>query len=154
MMRKRSGRSGRIWLFAGVWLSCLLYVLFQGGKTSFMLLSMVTLLGIYLWIGSMSGVSRAKGVRYLSSGAEYSETLHAGDQIHVRLHLSIPGFLPLPYIIVREVLKRHTGESWSFEESIIPSIKGNGQLSFQTTPLERGRYYFADTEIITEDILD
>ncbi|WP_375353671.1 DUF58 domain-containing protein [Paenibacillus enshidis] len=152
MMRKKSGRSGRIWLFGGVWLTCLLYVLFQGGKTSFMLLSMVTLLGVYLWIGGRSGVSRAKGVRYLSSGAEYSETLHAGDQIHVRLHLSIPGFLPLPYVIVREVLKRHTGESWSFEESIIPSIKGNGQLSFQTTPLERGRYYFADTEIITEDI--
>ncbi|WP_149093918.1 DUF58 domain-containing protein [Paenibacillus terrae] len=144
--------SGRIWLLMVIWVVCLLYLLFQGGKTSVMLLSMVTLLGIYLWIVGLSGVRRVQGSRQLSQCSEFGELLHAGDQVHVKLSLSLPGFLPLPYIIVREVLKRHTGESWSFEDSVIPSMKGSGQLAFQTPALERGTYYFAETECVSEDI--
>ncbi|MGG1617292.1 DUF58 domain-containing protein [Paenibacillus sp. NRS-1782] len=144
--------SGRIWLLMAIWVVCLLYLLFQGGKTSVMLLSMVTLLGIYLWIVGLSGVRRVRGSRQLSQGSEFGDLLHAGDQVHVKLSLSLPGFLPLPYIIVREVLKRHTGESWSFEDSVVPSMKGSGQLAFQTPALERGSYYFAQTECVSEDI--
>ncbi|MGW8957016.1 DUF58 domain-containing protein [Paenibacillus sp. NPDC055715] len=144
--------SGRIWLLMVTWVICLLYLLFQGGKTSVMLLSMITLLGIYLWIVGLSGVRRVQGSRQLSQGSEFGELLHAGDQVHVKLSLSLPGFLPIPYIIVREVLKRHTGESWSFEDSLIPSMKGSGQLAFQTPALERGSYYFAETECVSEDI--
>lgn len=144
--------NAKVGTFILIWVVCLLYVLFQGGKTSFMLLSMITLLGLYLWISGLSSVSRATGIRRLSSGEEYDDLLHAGDQVHVRHSISIPGFLPLPYVIVREVLHRHTGETWSFEESIIPSMKGEGQLSYQTPSLERGRYSFAETEIVSEDI--
>lgn len=144
--------SGRIWLLMVVWVMCLLYLLFQGGKTPVMLLCMVTLLGVYLWIVGLSGVRRVQGSRQLSQGSEFGELLHAGDQVHVKLSLRIPGFLPLPYIIVREVLKRHTDESWSFEDSVIPSLKGDGQLTFQTPALERGSYCFEETECVSEDI--
>ncbi|MCC3380127.1 DUF58 domain-containing protein [Paenibacillus farraposensis] len=153
-MVKRKGRlsrlSGRIWLLIVIWVVCLLYLLFQGGKTSVMLLSMVTLLCVYLWIVGLSGVRRVQGSRQLSQGS--NELLHAGDQVHVKLSLSFPGFLPLPYIIVREVLKRHTGESWSFEDSVIPSLKEGGELTFQTPALERGSYHFEETECVSEDI--
>lgn len=135
-----------------VWMCCLAYVLFQGGKTSLMLLSMVTLLCVYLAIAGFSGVRRAQGVRRLSSGSDHEELLHAGDQVQVQLSLTIPGFLPLPYVIVREMLHRHNGESWSFKESLIPNMRGNGELSFQTPPLERGKYVFSETECASEDI--
>nr|WP_240636780.1 DUF58 domain-containing protein [Paenibacillus silvae] len=135
-----------------VWMCCLAYVLFQGGKTSLMLLSMVTLLCLYLAIAGFSGVKRTRGVRRLSSGHNHEELLHAGDQVQVQLSLTIPGFLPLPYVVVREMLHRHNGESWSFKESLIPSMRGHGELSFQTPPLERGKYVFSDTECASEDI--
>ena len=48
----------------------------------------------------------------------------------------------MPYMIVREVLQRHNGDSWSFEDSVIPNLRGAGKLVFQTPPLERGRYAF------------
>ncbi|PYE47505.1 uncharacterized protein (DUF58 family) [Paenibacillus barcinonensis] len=117
-----------------------------------MLLSMVTLLCLYLAIAGFSGVKRTQGVRKLSSGHNHEELLHAGDQIQVQLSLNIPGFLPLPYVVVREMLHRHNGESWSFKESLIPSMRGHGELSFQTPPLERGKYVFSDTECASEDI--
>ncbi|MDT9719969.1 DUF58 domain-containing protein [Paenibacillus sp. ClWae2A] len=135
-----------------VWMCCLAYVLFQGGKTSLMLLSMVTLLCVYLAIAGFSGVRRAQGVRKLFSGPDHEELLHAGDQVQVQLSLTIPGFLPLPYVVVREMLHRHNGESWSFKESLIPNMRGNGELSFQTPPLERGKYVFSETECASEDI--
>ena len=69
-----------------VWMCCLAYVLFQGGKTSLMLLSMVTLLCVYLAIAGFSGVRRAQGVRRLSSGPDH-EDAHAGDQVQVQLSL-------------------------------------------------------------------
>ncbi|NMI05613.1 DUF58 domain-containing protein [Paenibacillus sp. SZ31] len=148
----RGLRHPRVWSIAMVWMCCLAYVLFQGGKTSLMLLSMVTLLCVYLAIAGFSGVRRAQGVRKLSSGLDHEELLHAGDQVQVQLSLTIPGFLPLPYVVVREMLHRHNGESWSFKESLIPNMRGNGVLSFQTPPLERGKYVFSETECASEDI--
>ncbi|WP_046226908.1 DUF58 domain-containing protein [Paenibacillus dauci] len=149
---QRQHQPSKLWLVVLVWIGCLLYMLFQGGKTSVMLFSMVTLLSLYLIGGGFRGVGRARGSRHLSIGGDHSEIIHAGDQVQVRLNVTIPGFLPLPYVIVRETLKRHNGESWSFEESLIPSMRGKGELLFQTPPLERGRYRFYETECISEDI--
>ncbi|MGQ8872779.1 DUF58 domain-containing protein [Paenibacillus sp. TSA_86.1] len=148
----RGLRHPRVWGIVVVWMCCLAYVLFQGGKTSLMLLSMVTLICLYLAIAGFSGVKRTQGVRTLSSGQDHEELLHAGDQVQVKLSLTIPGFLPLPYVVVREILHRHNGELWSFKESLIPSMRGSGELSFQTPPLERGKYVFSETECASEDI--
>lgn len=48
-----------------IWSITLLYVLFQGGKTAFMLFIMVSLLIAYLIAGGLGGVRRAKGTRSL-----------------------------------------------------------------------------------------
>ncbi|WP_203457172.1 DUF58 domain-containing protein [Paenibacillus tepidiphilus] len=141
--------------FAGIlviWGITLLYVLFQGGKTSIMLFIMVSVLLIYLVVSGTFGVRKAKGMRQMSSGIDKPDLLHAGGHLAVNLKVTIPGLLPLPYVVVREVLKRHNGESWVFEESLVPSFKGQGELNFQTPPLERGRYTFSDTDILCEDI--
>ncbi|AIQ63089.1 von Willebrand factor A [Paenibacillus stellifer] len=135
-----------------VWSVTLLYVLFQGGKTSVMLLTMVSVLILYLIAGGFAGVRRAQGSRMLYLEGERQDLLHAGGFLRVKLGITLPGFLPLPYVVVKEVLKRHNGESWIFEESVVPNFKGHGELKFQTPPLERGRYFFSDTEIASSDI--
>lgn len=135
-----------------VWGFTLLYVLFQGGKTSFMLFMMVTVLIVYLIAGSLGGVQRSKGSRILRAEDDKPDVLHAGGYLRVNLSVTIPGFLPLPYVVVREVLTRHNGESWVFEESLVPSFRGQGELRFQTPALERGSYTFEETDILCEDI--
>lgn len=136
-----------------VWCLSLLYVLFQGGKTSIMLFSMISLLSIYLIGAGFGGVNRVIAQRSVRGGEERGvDQLHAGEQVSVKLEVHIPGFLPTPYLIVREVLQRHNGDSWSFEDSVIPNLRGGGKLVFQTPPLERGRYVFSKTEFISEDI--
>lgn len=135
-----------------IWVITLLYVLFQGGKTSFMLFIMVSVLILYLIIGGLGGVRRAKGTRSLYSEQDKPDLLYAGGYLRVKLNVNIPGFLPLPYVVVREILKRHNGESWVFEESLVPSLRGRGELLFQTPVLERGCYTFESTDILSEDI--
>ncbi|MET3543570.1 uncharacterized protein (DUF58 family) [Paenibacillus favisporus] len=149
----RSGlKTPRYWAVLLVWVASLFYVLFQGGKTSLMLFVMISVIVLYLIVLGISGVRLTRGTRQLSTERGQGTVLHAGEQIKVRLHFSIPGFLPMPYIIIREVMKRHNGDSWSFEESVIPNYRGSGTLMFQTPPLERGRYYFTETECVSEDI--
>ncbi|WP_337926691.1 DUF58 domain-containing protein [Paenibacillus caui] len=126
-------------------------MLFQGGKTSIMLFVMVSLLCAYWLFGALGTMLKTKGSRSLSV-AEERGSIQAGSQVSIHFHMEPPRFLPVPYVIVREVLKRHTGESWSFEESVIPNVRSGGRLAFQTPPLERGKYTFADTELIYEDI--
>lgn len=145
-------RKPRLWAVLLVWGVSLMYLLFQGGKTSSMLFAMCSLVLVYLLLGGYSGVSRAVGRRELTLHDERFDVVHAGEKINVKLNIHIPGFLPFPYIIVREVLKRHNGQSWSFEESVIPSFRGKAQLVFKTPELERGRYDFMDSECVSEDI--
>ncbi|MEK4008577.1 DUF58 domain-containing protein [Paenibacillus sp. FSL M7-0896] len=135
-----------------IWVITLFYVLFQGGKTSFMLFIMVSVLFLYLFIGGLEGVRRARGARSFYSEQDKPDLLYAGGFLKVKLEVTIPGFLPLPYVVVREILKRHNGESWVFEESLIPNMGGRGELLFQTPLLERGRYSFENTDILSEDI--
>lgn len=145
-------KPSRLAAVLAVWCMCLLYVLFQGGKTAMMLFSMVSLLSVYLIGSSFGGVNRVKASRSVTSGDHEGDTLHAGDQVRVKMQVTIPGLLPMPYLIVREVLQRHNGDQWSFEDSVIPNLRGSGELVFQTPPLERGRYAFSKTECISEDI--
>ncbi|MFF2908972.1 DUF58 domain-containing protein [Paenibacillus sp. NPDC057934] len=135
-----------------IWGITLLYVLFQGGKTSIMLFIMVSVLILYLIIGGLGGVRRATGSRSFYSEQEKPDLLSAGGHLRVQLNVTIPGFLPLPYVVVREVMKRHNGESWVFEDSLITNLKGQGELRFQTPSMERGSYTFGETDILSEDI--
>ncbi|NMO94885.1 DUF58 domain-containing protein [Paenibacillus lemnae] len=145
-------KPGNLAAVLAVWCMVLFYVLFQGGKTAMMLFSMVSLLAVYLIGFSLGGVNRVKAARTVSAGGSEGGLLHAGEQVHVRMQVTIPGLLPMPYLVIREVLQRHNGDSWSFEDSMIPSMRGSGELTFQTPGLERGRYTFLKTECISEDI--
>lgn len=148
----KSGLTSRkFWKIAPVWFICLFYVLFQGGKTSFMLFTMVSLLVIYWILGGIGGVKRIQGDRILALEGERG-MLQAGDQVKIKLILELPQMIPLPYIIVKEMLKRHNGESWVFEDSVIPHIRGRAKLEYQTPSLERGRYVFSSTECSSRDI--
>lgn len=143
--------SRKFWRVAAVWLVCLLYVLFQGGKTSFMLLMMVSVLAAYWAIGGLGGVKRIRGTRNLSL-EERGGVLQAGQQVLVRLRLQLPAFMPLPYLVIRETLKRHNGDTWAFEDSVVPYFRGRAELVYKTPPLERGKYVFAGTTCSAEDI--
>ncbi|GGA20092.1 DUF58 domain-containing protein [Paenibacillus physcomitrellae] len=148
---KRSRRLSGIKLFGFVWAICLLYVLFQGGKTSIMLFVMVSLLAVYWFLNLLGTKLKTRGSRALSTNEDQRQ-LQAGDQVRIKFRMEPPRFLPVPYVIVREVLKRHSGESWSFEESVVPKVRSGGELVYQTPPLERGSYSFTDTELVYEDI--
>ncbi|WP_059044323.1 DUF58 domain-containing protein [Paenibacillus rubinfantis] len=144
--------SRKFWRVASVWLVCLLYVLFQGGKTSLMLFMMVSVLGFYWAIGGLGGVKRIRGSRTLSLSGERGAVLQAGDQVMVKLQLQLPAFLPLPYIVVRETLRRHNGDTWVFEDSVVPYFSSRSELVYKTPPLERGKYGFTGTHCSAEDI--
>ena len=108
-----------------------------------MLFSMVSLLTIYLIGAGFGGVNRVKAQRRVLGGAEHGgEHLHAGEQVRVKLEVHVPGLPPMPYMIVREVLQRHNGDSWSFEDSVIPNLRGAGKLVFQTLRLNEGGTLF------------
>ncbi|MFD1908762.1 hypothetical protein ACFSQ7_39485 [Paenibacillus rhizoplanae] len=53
-------------------------MLFQGGKTSFMLFIMVSVLILYLFIGGLEGVRRARGSRSFYSEQDKPDLLYAG----------------------------------------------------------------------------
>lgn len=146
---KRKGAS--LWLLAAVWTGCLLYMLFQGGKTSIMLFVMVTLLALYLLLGQLGKLLRYRGNRNLTLDVQQGP-IQAGSQVRVEFHMDTPRLLPVPYMIVKELLQRHNGDSWSFEDSVVPRLRSGGELIYQTPPLERGRYTFADTVLAYEDI--
>ncbi len=116
-----------------------------------MLLAMVSLLVCYWILGGIGGIRRIKAARTMSFEGE-QVLLQAGDRVQVRLHLQLPRFMPLPYVVVREVMLRHNGESWAFEDSVVPQIRGEAELIYNTPALERGKYEFAGTECTAEDI--
>ncbi|WP_055107328.1 DUF58 domain-containing protein [Paenibacillus ihumii] len=142
----------KYWKVVFLWLACLLYLLFQGGKTSLMLFAMVNLLAGYWLFVSLWGVRRIQGSRTLLSADGEQFLLQAGDRAQIRLKLQLPRLMPLPYIIAREVMRRHNGDSWVFEDSVVPQIRGQAELVYNTPPLERGQYEFAGTECRSEDI--
>ncbi|MFD3258336.1 DUF58 domain-containing protein [Paenibacillus lentus] len=149
---KTGVRSLKFWRVASLWVICLFYLLFQGGKTSLMLFTMVSLLVCYWLLSSLGGIRHIKGSRTMLSLEGEQFMLRAGDQAQIKLQLQLPRLLPLPYIIVREVMKRHNGDSWAFEDSVVPQVRGEAKLVYNTPPLERGQYEFESTECTSEDI--
>jgi uncharacterized protein (DUF58 family) len=144
----------RAWWFSAVlYVTVFCYLLFQGGKTSLMLFVIVNALAIYLMLGRWSGIGGVRGIRQINSFAGMSTLLTAGMRLKVNLVMQIPGFWPLPYIIVREKLVRTSGgEAQLYEMSFVPDYRRRGQVEFETAPLRRGRYEFLTTDCSTRDI--
>ncbi|OXS62555.1 hypothetical protein B1A99_01450 [Cohnella sp. CIP 111063] len=141
------------WLSAALYVTALCYLLFQGGKTSLMLFTILNALGVYLMLGRWSGIGGVQGVRLTEAGDGQSALLTAGMRLQVKLRMQIPGFWPLPYVIVREKLVRTTGgDAQLYEMSFVPDYKRRGEVQFETAPLRRGRYQFQQTDCSTRDI--
>jgi len=144
----------RAWWFSTIlYVTVFCYLLFQGGKTSLMLFMILNALAIYLMLGRWSGIGGVQGIRLTEMGTGSSMLLTAGMRLRVKLRMQIPGFWPLPYIIVREKLVRSTsGEAQLYEMSYVPDYRRRGEVQYETAPLRRGRYYFLQTDCSTRDI--
>ncbi|MCC3375640.1 DUF58 domain-containing protein [Cohnella sp. REN36] len=141
------------WVCSVLYVASLLFVVFQGGKTSLMLFVMINALGLYLLLGRWSGIGGVKGVRSVEGLSGTMGMLSAGSRIRVRLQMQVPGFWPLPYVIVREKLARVTGsETQDYELSFVPDYRRRGAIVYETAPLRRGRYQFLATRCSTRDI--
>ncbi|MFC5651804.1 DUF58 domain-containing protein [Paenibacillus solisilvae] len=143
------------WRVIGIlYVISLLFLLFQGGKTSFMLFCIFNVLVIYLVFGRWSGIAHVSGNRRLVNGLNTTgeQTLTAGTRLEVNLAVQIPGIWPIPYVLVRDRLLSQNGSAVPFEASFVPNYRRTGSVSFTTPPLERGIYHFAPTECSTRDI--
>ncbi|WP_141499798.1 DUF58 domain-containing protein [Paenibacillus luteus] len=141
-------------LVAVIYTTSLFYFLFQGGKTAFMLFMILNLLLVYLVLGRWSGISKVTGSRsYAMPGAaSHDHSLSAGSALEVNLQVKIPGYYPLPYVIIRDQLQRHNGQKLAFETSFVPNWKRSGQVTYQTPPLQRGEYRFTHTKCLSYDV--
>ncbi|MDQ8737333.1 DUF58 domain-containing protein [Paenibacillus sp. LHD-38] len=141
-------------LVAVIYLTSLFYFLFQGGKTAMMLFMILNLLLIYLVLGRWSGINKVTGSRSYSvpSMNALDQSLSAGSSLEVNLTMKIPGYYPLPYVIVRDQLQRHNGQRMAFETSFVPNWKRSGQVAYQTPPLLRGEYRFTHTQCLSYDV--
>jgi len=141
------------WWCAALYLLSLCFVVFQGGKTSLMLFVMLNALGLYLLLGRWSGIGQVQGLRTLEGAAAGLSTVTAGARLRVKLQVHIPGYWPLPYVIVRERLTRTSGsDSQDYELSFVPDYRRRGTIEYETAPLRRGRYVFQQTSCSTRDI--
>ena len=143
-------------VIGALYIGALLFLLFQGGKTSLMLFCILNVLLLYLALGRWSGIGGVSGSRRLAGAAGTSSserTLMAGSRVEVNLSVQIPGMWPIPYVLVRDRLIRQNGSSVPFEASFIPTAyRRAGVIGYTTPPLERGIYRFAPTECSTRDI--
>jgi uncharacterized protein (DUF58 family) len=144
----------RVWLPGAMLYACSgFYMLFQGGKTSLMLFVMLNALVLYLALGRWSGIGGVTGSRSVVGDAAEHSLLTAGMRVQVKLKLQIPGFWPVPYIIVRDRLVRTSAEeSQIYELSFVPDYRRRGEVFYETAPLRRGRYRFLTTQCSTRDI--
>lgn len=143
--------SAKFWYFFACVLTCTFFMLFQGGKLAFMLFFIMVMLSAYLWLGKWSGINRTTGGRVLLN-LNKNMSVEAGTSIAVQINLNIPGFWPIPYVMLRDRLVRRNGGELVFETSAIPDWKRRGTVEYVTKPLRRGFYHFADVECSTEDI--
>jgi len=150
-----SNRSSNRWRWtfvAVIYVFNIMYFMFQGGKTPIMLFVILNVLIIYLILGQWSGIRLAQGTRRVSQNSSGDGTLHSGMSVEVALDIRVPGFYPLPYVLVRDRLLRHDGQSIPFETSFVPNWKRSGEVHYSTPPLKRGVYQFAPTQCLTRDV--
>ncbi|MBJ6363059.1 DUF58 domain-containing protein [Paenibacillus roseus] len=142
----------RWWVVASIYLSALVFLLFQGGKASLMVFLILNVLLLYLGLGRWSGIKRVQGERRVMHNNSASPSLTAGSRLEVQLRVKIPGYWPIPYVLLRERLVRQGGKDLPFEVSFVPDFKRSGTVNYLTPPLQRGNYHFSQTLCSTKDI--
>jgi len=143
--------SAKAWGLVLCLISCAFYVAFQGGKTSLMLLIIISCLTVYLLLGRWSGIASAKGERQIS-GVTGDSQLQTGSALKVDIRVDIPGVWPIPYVTVKDRLTKIGGEPQVYEGTFVPDWRRRGELTYVTPPLRRGLYRYETVECVTQDI--
>lgn len=149
-LKTRNNTTRNLTILIYCFIASLLFLLFQGGKVALMLFLVMTFISVYLALGKWSGISAVTGKRMLhaKSGSE----LTAGASVHIKMNIAIPGFWPLPYVIVKERLYRNNGATTHYEMTFVPDWNRKGVVEYTIPPLRRGHYYFGETVCSTEDV--
>jgi uncharacterized protein (DUF58 family) len=143
-------QTSRFKLIAFIWGASLLFLLFQGGRLSFLLFTGFSAIVLYLYLVSKSGISGVQITRSIPALAD--ERITAGTPVEIHLKFHVPGFIPIPYVLVTDRLQRHKGKETTYETSFVPDWRRRGEVKIITPPLVRGRYSFRETSCAVEDI--
>ncbi|ADU31126.1 DUF58 domain-containing protein [Evansella cellulosilytica] len=132
------------------WFCSLLLFLFEGGKLSFVLLFIVTLLTLYpMLLERWSGIANIKGTR-----DSIVERIEAGATLHLKTRFEVPGFWPITYVFVKDQLYHHHDGLSILESSFVPNYYRRGEIEYTIENIRRGSYYFGETECSTGDIFN
>jgi uncharacterized protein (DUF58 family) len=142
----------RFWFVISIFMSCLFFVFFQGGKLASTLFFVICAIFIYLVLGYWSGVRHVKVERSFFKAGQVGE-IEAGQKITVELNVIIPGIYPVPYVYIQDQLQRHNGEVYSYEDVILLDLRKKVSLTYKTHSLKRGYYRFLHTDCATEDMI-
>jgi len=143
----------RFWMIVTIWCVCLFFFLFQGGKTSFMLLAMMSVLCLYLGIGRWSGISKSTGKRELLYDGAHRLVFHAGDSIEAKLTIKVQPIGITPYVLLRDQLVRRHGETSTYESLVLPDWNRQCVMRYTLSNLRRGFYSFGESECAMEDVI-
>ncbi|ANE47261.1 hypothetical protein SY83_14395 [Paenibacillus swuensis] len=142
--------SAKFWAAGICLLSSLLFVLLQGGKVSSMLFIVLCVLMAYIALGRFSGIQSVQGKRTVTGAGH--EPVAAGTQVEIKLQVHVPGYWPIPYVLLKDKLLRQNGDEWIFENAAAMDWKRNGEIAYRTPPLLRGRYSYMNTECVVKDV--
>lgn len=143
--------SSKTWWLVICFVCSVFYVAFQGGKTSLMLLIIISCLTIYLVLGRWSGIASAKGKREIT-GLSGGSKLQSGSELKVDIYVDIPGIWPIPYVTVKDRLTKIGGQSQEYEGTFVPDWRRRGVLTYVTPQLARGLYRYETITCVTRDI--
>jgi uncharacterized protein (DUF58 family) len=150
MWQRKGARKRTIITVASMYVSCLFYFLFQGGKTSVMLLAMVTVLLVYWGVVLVGGIRNVRGTRMLGDGS--GVFFPANSQLYVNIRVTVPGWLPIPYLVVRDELCRFGNRCNTMESAVVLGAGRSATVTYRTPSLARGYYEFAPALCSSKDL--
>lgn len=148
-------RAARIWKQL-LLLSCLgasfMMMAVYGGKPAATVFISLVLLYLYLQAGRWSGIARVSAVRHAMGDGE-KPVFAAGMDVLIRVQLQIPGYWPIPYVVVSDELLRSGGEALRYDITVIPDARRQAEAAYRIPSIRRGHYSFNRTQFATSDIL-
>ncbi|MRH43433.1 DUF58 domain-containing protein [Aquibacillus halophilus] len=142
------------WGVMVVWLCSFLYLLFSGGKLALIMVIITTIITAYLLLlARWSGINDITGKRVFSNTNELNR-LETGDTFHLKTFFKIPGFWPIPYVLIKDQLIHHQLGTETYESSFVPDFYRSGEIDYSIYDLKRGSYRFGETECSTGDLLN
>jgi|GEM_PF-1260432 len=143
----------KLLLFISLYISSLLFLLFQGGRTSMMIFVIINVLCLYLILIYWSGKKIISGHRTLNNvvGDEGNFVYVAGQTIEGKLSIDINLWFPPPFMLIDECLERHDGTLFHFGGLITTGFRGLTRFKYKFEHMPRGLYTFKPIECTSYD---